>query len=284
MDGRKPYASINFITAHDGFTLNDLVSYNEKHNEANREENKDGLNENYSWNCGEEGTTDKVEIINLRERQKRNFLTTLLLSQGVPMIHGGDETGRTQQGNNNAYCQDNELTWYDWNTDERKQRLLLYAKQLINFRHEHPIFQRRNFFHGRPIRGSNIKDVMWLRSDGQEMTDQDWNSSWIRCFGVFLAGNVPDEVNEKGLPLHDDSMIWIMNSHHDSITFVVPQFLPDSQWQIVFDTNNPDADAGQNPITAGDSLDIQGCSLLLLSCYCKEQAATIQEGRPSRST
>jgi glycogen operon protein len=190
-------------------------------------------------------------------------MATLLLSQGVPMLQGGDEIGRTQQGNNNAYCQDNEITWFDWNLDENKQTLLSFVKKLINICHEHPIFQRRNFFQGRPIRGSNIKDVMWLRSDGQEMTDQDWNSSWIRCFGMFLAGNVPDEKDERGMPLNDNSMILILNSHHDSISFVVPTFLSDSSWQILIDTKNSET---TEPLTvkSGQLLDIIGRSFILL--------------------
>ncbi len=271
-DGRKPYASINFITAHDGFTLNDLVSYDHKHNEANGENNKDGSDNNFSWNCGAEGPTDKPDIIQLRERQKRNFLTTLFTSQGVPMLHGGDEISRTQNGNNNAYCQDNELTWFDWTPDDQKQRLLTFTRNLITFRSEHPVLQRRSFFHGRPIRGSNIKDVMWLRSDGQEMTDQDWNSSWIRCFGIFLMGNVPNEIDERGMPLNDDSMILIFNSHHESIQFKIPDFLSESSWETAMDTGIPDFTQGREMIKPGESLDIGGRSLVILNCPCKEKA------------
>lgn len=269
MDGRKPYASINFITAHDGFTLNDLVSYNEKHNEANKEDGKDGNNDNISWNSGAEGPTDKSDVIELRERQKRNFLATLVLSQGVPMLQGGDEVSRTQGGNNNAYCQDNETTWFDWNLDERKQKLLEFTKRIINLRMEHPIFRRRNYFQGRPIRGSNIKDVMWLRSDGQEMSDQDWNSSWVRCFGIFLAGSIPDETDEKGIPVHDNSMVLIFNSHHDRITFTMPSYLPSSEWKMIINTNDPDLPPGQTQLQGGDYLDILGRSFILLTCECK---------------
>ncbi len=272
MDGRKPYASINFVTAHDGFTLNDLVSYEQKHNEANGDNNTDGSNDNLSWNCGVEGPTDDPGIIELRECQKRNFLTTLILSQGVPMICGGDEIGRTKKGNNNAYCQDNELTWFDWDLDERKQKLLNFTRNLVNFRLEHQVFQRRNFYEGKPIRGSNIKDIMWLRSDGREMTDQDWNSSWIRCCGIFLAGNVPDEIDEKGLPLRDSSMIIILNSFRETIPFIIPSFLPDGLWQIAIDTNRVDLPPEKIEFKAGETLDILGRSLLLLTCPCKEDS------------
>jgi isoamylase len=264
-DGRKPYASVNFITAHDGFTLNDLVSYENKNNEANGENNKDGYDINLSWNCGDEGPTADTHVIELRENQKRNFLATLILSQGVPMLHGGDEISLTQRGNNNAYCQDNEITWYDWNLSSRQLKLLDFVKYLINFRHDHQTFQRRNFFQGRPIRGSNIKDIMWFRSDGQEMTDQDWNSSWIRCIGLFLAGNIPDEMDEKGIPLKDDSLIIIMNSHHEHISFTIPAFLPNSVWNIEIDTHISEFQESRE-IKIGETLDIQGRSLVLLIC------------------
>ncbi len=270
MDGRKPYASINFITAHDGFTLNDLVSYDQKNNEANGEDSKDGTDNNFSWNCGVEGPTDKADIIELRERQKRNFLATLFFSQGVPMLHGGDEISLTQNGNNNAYCQDNEIAWYDWNPDDRKQKLLTYVKRIIAFRREHPVLERRNFFQGRPIRGSNIKDVMWLRSDGQEMNDQDWDSSWIRCIGIFLAGNVPDEIDERGMPLNDSSMILTVNSHHDRIAFTAPIFLPNTVWHLALDTNQPES-TEEKTIKAGESIDVEGRSLILLYCKSTER-------------
>jgi isoamylase len=238
-DGRKPYASVNFITAHDGFALNDLVSYDHKHNEVNGEDNKDGTDTNNSWNCGVEGPTDKPEILKLRERQKRNFLTCLLLSQGVPLICGGDEISRTQRGNNNAYCQDNEITWFDWKLDENKQQLLDFFRRLTAFRREHPTLQQRNFFQGRSIRGSSIKDIMWLRPDGKEMTDQDWSSSWIRCIGLFLSGDIPGEVDENGNPLMDSSLILVLNSHSEAIPFKIPVFLPSGVWQLAIDTVNP---------------------------------------------
>src|SRR6185369_1792584 len=176
-NGRLPYASINFITAHDGFTLHDLVSYNEKHNEANGEENRDGHNDNLSWNCGIEGDTDDPEVIALRERQKRNFLATLFLSQGVPMLLSGDEIGRTQKGNNNAYCQDNEISWVDWKLDKPRRELLEFSRCVIRLMNEHPVLRRRHFFQGRHIRGSEVKDLAWFRPDGKEMNDEDWNNS-----------------------------------------------------------------------------------------------------------
>ena len=261
-DGRKPYASINFITAHDGFPLNDLVSYNQKHNEANGEANKDGFNENHSWNCGVEGPTDDPGINELRERQKRNFLATLLLSQGVPLICGGDEVSRTQKGNNNAYCQDNEIAWFDWELDEKKQKLLAFTHRLTDFRRQHPEFQRRNFFLGRPIRGSDTKDIIWLRADGKEMTDQDWGSTWIRCIGIFLSGHISG-VDENGNTLSDNSLILVLNSHHDTVSFALPVFLPDSIWQIAFDTANPDSEE-KREVKNGEVLNIIGRSLVVL--------------------
>src|SRR5262249_36547418 len=185
-DGRKPNASINFVIAHDGFTLHDLVSYNHKHNQANGEENRDGADDNNSWNCGAEGPTDDPGIVALRERQKRNLLATLFFSQGVPMLCGGDEIGRTQQGNNNAYCQDNEISWYDGALDEPRRALLAFTRRLIELRQRHPNLRRRKFFQGRPIRGSDVKDITWLSPDGTEMTEEDWAAGWQRCFGMRL--------------------------------------------------------------------------------------------------
>jgi isoamylase len=261
-DGRKPYASINFVTAHDGFTLNDLVSYNQKHNEANKEGNKDGINENYSWNCGAEGPTADSGIDELRERQKRNFLASMLLSQGVPLICGGDEISRTQQGNNNAYCQDNEIAWYNWELDEKKQKLLDFTRRLTNFRHQHPLLHRRNFFLGRPIRGSDTKDIIWLRADGQEMTDQDWSSTWVRSIGLFLSGHM-SVLDDDGNPLTDNSLILVLNSHHDSVSFTLPVFLPDSAWQLAFDTSNPDSEE-KNEMKNGQVIQVAGRSLIVL--------------------
>src|SRR3712207_6283901 len=193
--GRRPYASINFITAHDGFTLNDLVSYNDKHNEANGENNNDGDNNNHSWNHGTEGPSDDPDVNALRARQRRNMLTTLLLSQGVPMITAGDEWARTQNGNNNAYCQDNEISWLEWEHTEEQNQLFEFTRRLIQLRREHPVFRRPKFFQGRRIRGSEIKDVMWFNPGGNEMSDEEWASPFVRCLGMLLSGDTIDVLN-----------------------------------------------------------------------------------------
>ncbi|HEX3034291.1 MAG TPA: glycogen debranching protein GlgX, partial [Thermodesulfobacteriota bacterium] len=220
--GRRPYASINFVTAHDGFTLNDLVSYNEKHNEANGEGNRDGHNDNQSWNCSVEGPTDDPGIIALRERQKRNFLATLFLSEGVPMLLHGDEIGRTQHGNNNAYCQDNKISWVDWNLDERKSDLLEFTRYVIHLSNEHPVLHRRKFLQGRKIRGSEVKDLTWFRPDGKEMTEEGWSNPETRCFGLRLAGDAIDEFDERGNRIVDDTLLILLNSHYESVPFVLP--------------------------------------------------------------
>ncbi len=236
MSGRRPYASINFITAHDGFTLHDLVSYNEKHNEANGEENRDGTDDNQSWNCGVEGPTDDPAVLALRERQKRNFLTLLLLSQGVPMLCGGDEIGRTQHGNNNAYCQDNDISWFDWKLDRTQRDLLAYTRALIGFRKRHPVLRRRRFFQGRRIRGSEVKDISWFRPDGKEMTDDDWNAGYARSLAFRLAGDAISERDEKGRPITDDTLLFLLNAHHERLAFTLPAHKRGVRWQPVLDT------------------------------------------------
>ncbi|MDH5325255.1 MAG: glycogen debranching protein GlgX [Gammaproteobacteria bacterium] len=236
--GRRPYASINFITCHDGFTLEDLVSYNRKYNEANLENNRDGDNHNQSWNCGEEGATNNLHVLRLRNRQKRNFLATLFLSQGVPMLLAGDELGRTQKGNNNAYCQDNELNWVNWDLQREQQELFQFVRYLIRLRKEHPGFRRRYFFQGRSIKGSSIKDITWLMPSGTEMTDQEWNKSYARCLGLFLAGEVIDEHDDRGCPVKDDNMILLFNSDHEAIPFTLPAEPPNSRWEVLVDTEN----------------------------------------------
>ncbi|MCZ2074455.1 MAG: glycogen debranching protein GlgX [Bryobacteraceae bacterium] len=238
-DGRRPSASVNFITAHDGFTLNDLVSYNEKHNEANGEENRDGSNDNHSWNMGVEGPTSDPGIIELRDRQKRNLLATLMLSQGVPMILGGDEIGRTQRGNNNAYCQDNEISWLDWTPEAGKRALFEFTRDLIRLRLEHPNLHRRKFFQDREIRGTVEKDVGWFRPDGEEMTDEEWSAGWVRCIGVRLNGETLNDSDSKGAPLHDDTFMLLLNPHHEPIDFYLPK--PDEQthWEMIVNTIQP---------------------------------------------
>jgi len=263
-DGRRPYASINFVTAHDGFTLHDLVSYNEKHNEANGDENKDGANENLSWNCGAEGATDDSNVNELRERQKRNFMATLLLSQGVPMLCGGDELGRTQNGNNNTYCQDNELIWYNWELDKRREALFSFVKRLIQVRREHPALRRRKFFQGRPIRGTDIKDIMWLRPDGQEMTEEDWNASWGRCIGMLLGGEALNEVDENSEPVIDDTLLIAFNSHIEPVQFLIPRSGEVIRWEVLINTNFPDLATAYPMINGGKSIEVSGRSAVAL--------------------
>jgi isoamylase len=245
-DARHPSASINFITAHDGFTLHDLVSYNEKHNEANGENNQDGANDNHSWNHGVEGPTDDPHIIAVRERQKRNFLGTLLLSQGVPMICSGDEIGRTQRGNNNAYCQDNEISWFDWNMDDRKKALLGFTQQLIALRREHPNLRRRKFFQDRSINpadardveieGRSFQDVTWVRPDGGEMNEDEWHAGWVRCLALKLSGRTLDHFDALGQPLRDTTYLIMLNPHWENILFYLPKEQGEKRWQLVLDT------------------------------------------------
>ena len=262
--GRRPSASINFITAHDGFTLHDLVSYDHKHNEANGEENRDGTNDNHSWNHGAEGPTDDAAILDLRERQKRNLLATLLFSQGVPMLCGGDEIGRTQRGNNNAYCQDNEISWYDWRLDDRKRALLDFTSRLIEFRRKHPNLRRHKFFQGRPIRGSEVKDVMWLRADGAEMTDEEWGAGWHRALGLLLNGDALEIRDEKGRRVTDATLLVLLNGHHEPIAFTLPACVLEARWVMVFDTNRPDVKPDQETVECQKPLTLEGRSLALL--------------------
>ncbi len=234
--GRRPYASVNFITCHDGFTLNDLVSYNGKHNEANGEENRDGSNDNLSWNCGAEGPTDDPAIKKLRERQKRNFLTTLLLSQGVPMLLAGDEVGQTQQGNNNAYCQDSEISWINWELTPEQQQLRDLARLLTRLRREQPVLRRRKFFQGRKIRGAEVKDVTWFDPSEKEMNDQGWNAGFVRCLGVLWAGDVIEDVDETGQRIEGDSLLILLNAHHEPISFQIPAHDHATRWELILDT------------------------------------------------
>ncbi|MGD8932926.1 MAG: glycogen debranching protein GlgX, partial [Chromatiales bacterium] len=221
-DGRRPVASINFITAHDGFTLRDLVSYEHKHNEANREENRDGESHNRSFNCGVEGPTDDPEVNGLRIRQQRNLLATLLLSQGVPMLLAGDEFGRTQQGNNNAYCQDNEISWVDWDLQGEQLGLMAFVRRLIQLRMSHPILHRRHFFQGRAIHGGGVKDILWLAPDGNEMSDQAWHEWHARVLGVVLVGDQLEETDDHGHQLKDHNFLLLLNAHHEPVPFIMP--------------------------------------------------------------
>lgn len=262
--GRRPYASINFVASHDGFTLHDLVSYNERHNEANGEDNRDGHPHNLSWNCGVEGPTDDPQVRALRERQKRNLLATLLLSQGVPMLLAGDEIGRTQMGNNNAYCQDGPLTWIDWELDEDRERLLGFVRRLLGLRAAHPVFRRRDFFQGRPLHGAGVKDLVWLRPDGQEMSDQEWEHEHARCLGVYYSGASVNEVDRMGRRLRDDDFLLLFNGHHEPVSFVVPT-LGDGPWHLVFDTVGAHDEPRASPLGSGQLYSLAGRAMALLT-------------------
>jgi glycogen operon protein len=262
--GRRPYASINFVTAHDGFTLEDLVSYSAKHNEANQEGNRDGHDNNLSWNYGVEGVTDDAEILALRGRQKRNMIATLLLSQGVPMLAAGDELGRTQGGNNNAYCQDNAISWVDWNQARAQHRLFEFFQRVIRLRREHPVLRRRHFFQGRPLRGSEVKDVAWLQPDGSEMTEQKWEQDFARCLGMYLAGGGLLETDERSRPIVDSDLLVLFNAHHERIDFTLPQFAPDSRWLVVLDTTHDNGLAKSVVYEPQSIYPLQGRSLALL--------------------
>ncbi|MGE0703592.1 MAG: glycogen debranching protein GlgX [Vicinamibacterales bacterium] len=261
--GRKPYASINFVTAHDGFTLADLVSYNEKHNEANLEDNRDGENNNLSWNCGIEGPTSDEKVNRIRARQVRNFMATLLLSQGVPMISHGDEIGRSQRGNNNAYCQDNDITWIDWNLTPDQEALLDFTSRLIRFRYEQPGLRRRKYFQGRDIRGGGVKDMVWLTPDGHEMTDEAWNATFVRSLGMLLAGDL-NEVDERGMPVVGDTLLVLLNAHSDKVPFTLPPLEPGRLWRRMFDTIHPQTT--ERGYRAGVRYPLQGRSLAVFVC------------------
>lgn len=239
MNGRHPNASINFITAHDGFPLYDLVSYNDKHNEANYEENRDGESHNRSWNCGVEGETDKPEVLQLREQQKRNFLTTLMLSQGIPMLLGGDELERTQRGNNNAYCQDNEISWFNWDLQKDNEDFLNFCRELIYFRRQHPVFRRRKWFQGQAIHGTGVTDIGWYNPDGSEMTQEQWDVGYAKSIAVFLNGDRIPSPGPQGQRISDDSFIIFFNAHYGTIEFALPVEFQDQSWQVVIDTKEP---------------------------------------------
>jgi len=264
MSGRRPHASINFVTCHDGFTLRDLVSYNEKHNEANGEGNRDGHNENLSWNCGAEGPTDDPKILALRARQMRNFLATLYLSQGVQMLYSGDEVGHTQRGNNNAYCQDSEISWIDWNLDRPRRDLLEFTRFLIRVFHRHPVLRRRSFFQGRRIRGSEVRDLVWFRPDGAEMAEEDWTNPEGRCIGLRLAGDAIAERDDRGNRIADDTLLILLNAHHEPVPFVLPAHRSRVRWELVLDTRAPTGRRRQRLMRGGEPFALEGRSLALL--------------------
>ena len=262
-NGRRPYASINFITAHDGFTLHDLVSYEKKHNEANGEKNHDGESHNLSWNCGKEGPTDDPEILALRARQKRNLLATLFLSQGVPMLVAGDEMGRTQGGNNNAYNQDNETSWTNWNLASDDQAFLDFACRVIGLRRQHRIFRRHSFFrpHGT---GGIDKNILWFNPEGLEMSDAEWNQGFAQCLGMYLAGDAIGEDDERGEPVGDDDFLLLINAYHETMPFQIPGFQGHRRWRVAIDTGDPGMQNSEKHHARGGVIPLQGRSLVLL--------------------
>jgi len=260
--GRRPYASINFLTAHDGFTLTDLVSYNERHNEKNGEENRDGEPNNRSWNCDFEGPTEDPKVNVLRVRQKRNFIATLFLSLGVPMLLGGDEFGRSQQGNNNAYCQDNEISWLDWDNMDTAQ--LEFTRKIIEFYKQHPVFRRRRWFQGRSIRGNDVSDLAWFRPDGEQMSDEDWGAAFAKSLGVFISGDEIPSLDAAGRRIIDDSFYIIFNAHWEPVEFTLPSERWGQGWSRVLDTSNgmPTEDEWQR--AAGTRINIESRSLVVM--------------------
>jgi glycogen operon protein len=262
-DGRSPLASINFISAHDGFTLRDLVSYEQKHNEANGEDNQDGSDDNRSWNCGAEGPTDDREILALRARQQRNLLTTLLLSQGVPMVLAGDEFGRTQQGNNNAWCQDNELSWLNWDIDEDGRALGAFVRRVLALRREHPVFRRTRFFAGANPEG--LPDVWWFRPDGRRMTQRDWRRGDAHALGVFLNGDQLGDTDAHGEQLHDRSFLVLFNAHYEEIEFRLPNASFGRRWELELSTAEPELESGAWQRSAREAVATGARSLLVLA-------------------
>jgi glycogen operon protein len=262
-DGREPYNSVNMITAHDGFTLADLVSYNEKHNEANGENNQDGCNNNDSWNCGAEGATDDPAIQALRRRQMKNLLATLLLSQGVPMISGGDEFGRSQGGNNNAYCQDNEISWFNWNFTPDQKELLDFAAKVVQFRKDHPNFRRHKFVRWRRIHPEESRDAIWYSPHGREMTEEDWHTPFAKTIGLLLDGSKLEWQSPEGELVSDDTFLLLLNAHHEAIDFV----LPEGRWTPVLHTSD-----GKLEMSGGKAR-LEARSLAVLTQPLKKEGA-----------
>jgi len=260
--GRRAWASVNFVTAHDGFTLNDWASYNDKHNEANGEDNRDGSSSNRSWNCGVEGPTEDKRILALRERQKRNMLATLLLSQGTPMLLGGDEFGRSQQGNNNAYCQDSDISWFDWNLSADASDLIAFTKRLIELRKTYPTLRRSRFLTGQHDETLGLKDVTWINANGQEMQDSNWHDASMKCFGMLLDGRAQKTgIKRRG---SDQSVLIVMNSYEGLVDFTLPPCDAGVSWSLLLDTNIPDFKPEQ-PFLFGKPYQVTGRSLLLFA-------------------
>ncbi|MYS24062.1 glycogen operon protein, partial [Streptomyces sp. DvalAA-14] len=263
-DSRRPRASVNFVTCHDGFTLRDLVSYNDKHNEANGEDNRDGESHNRSWNSGAEGDTDDPAVLALRARQQRNLLTTLLISQGVPMISHGDEIGRTQHGNNNAYCQDNETSWTDWNLTAEQQDLLDFTKRLITLRREHPVFRRRRFLRG-DTGGTGTGDSVWFRPDGGEMSEENWHYDDSHALALFLNGDAITEPDAHGGRIVDDSFLILLNSHYETVDFLLPDRDFGDSWRVVVDTAAETDTTDETEVKAGGTIAVPARGAIILT-------------------
>jgi glycogen operon protein len=263
--GRQPRSSVNYVTAHDGFTLADLVTYQRKYNAANHENSRDGSDENLSWNCGVEGPTDAAAVNRLRFQQKRNFMATLLLSQGVPMLLAGDELGRTQMGNNNAYCQDNEISWLDWSLPRPEDKEFLeFVKTLTRIRRLHPVFRRPRFFHGNYTDHSPVKDITWLSPDGRELNDDEWRLSYGRCFGFHLGGDTGEYFDRTGRSLIDDRFIVLLNAHDDMVPFMMPDRSLGTEWRVLVDSARPVADSPRRLVVAKEDFDLLAHSLVLM--------------------
>ena len=263
-NGRRPSASINFVTAHDGFCLRDLVTYHHKRNLSNMEDNRDGDDHNNGWNCGVEGETDDPDINLVRLKQRKNFLTTLMMSQGVPMLRAGDEIGHTQHGNNNAYCQDNEISWLDWNLDSSQEEFLRFCQSVVQIWHEQPVLKRRNFFQGRRIRGAGVKDIAWLMPDGGEITDPEWNSGAMRSLGVRLNGESMDEVDERGEQIVGETLLLLLNNQPEPVPFQLPRHKPSERWITILDTSVAVDDVFDSPLSSNDAYPLQGHSMSIL--------------------
>jgi isoamylase len=271
-DGRNPFASINFVTAHDGFTLRDLVSYDGKHNEANGEENQDGTDDNRSWNCGAEGPSDDPEVNALRERQQRNFIATLLLSQGVPMMLAGDEFGRTQQGNNNAWCQDNEISWLAWDHEPAQQQLRAFTRRAIALRAAHPVFRRSRFFAGAQD-GEGLPDVWWFRTDGRRMTQRDWKRGDAHSLGVFFNGERIEDTDERADPIVDSSFLVLFNAYHEDVEFKLPSLSYGRRWTLALSTARPELEHGAGEWAAREAVSVTGRSILVLERLASARGA-----------
>jgi isoamylase len=263
LSGRMPTASVNFVTAHDGFTLHDLVTYNEKHNEANLEGNRDGSNDNHSWNCGVEGETDNAVINALRAQQERNLIATLFVSQGVPMLVAGDEFGRTQKGNNNAYCQDSPISWVSWELSPRQRSLLDFTLRMSRLRREQPVLRKRRFFRGAHIWDSELKDLAWFRPDGKEMRKEDWEKPHVRSLGFLLGGDAIASLDEQGERIVGDTVLVLMNAGHEPMMFALPAIEWGADWELVVDTTTSE-DCSHVHTPAGGKVRVAGRSMVVL--------------------